>query len=219
MNALGIETSSPVTSVALWRDGAAVAGEVSDSPRGHVEFLMPAIARLTPMAQIEAVAVGIGPGLFTSLRVGVVTAKTLALMLEVPLVGVCSLDALAQPHPGRVVACVDARRGEVFVASYADGVRQDEPRALPPGDVPEGLLVGNGHLAYPAELGSRAAVSGVPTADAVVALALPRLERGEVEDALGLEPLYVRRSDAEIKWETQGVTIERPMRVKFKGDS
>lgn len=217
MNVVGIETSSPVSSVALWRDGTPAGVQISDSPRGHVEFLMPAIEGLIPVTRIDGVAVGVGPGLFTSLRVGVATAKTLALTLGVPLVGVCSLDALAHGVAGRVVACVDARRREVYVATYVDGVRQDEPRALGPADVPAGPLIGNGHLAYPEVLGDRDATEAHPSADAVIALASVRLAAGDVDDALGLEPLYVRRSDAEIKWDTQGVTIERPMRVKYKG--
>lgn len=222
---LGIETSSPVTSVALWDDDAPVAREVSEGPRDHVEFLMPAVMRLAQPRTLDAIAVGIGPGLFTSMRVGIATAKTLAAMLEVPIVGVCSLDALAYPlrfEQGPVVACVDAYRREVYAARYEGGTRIDGPRALAPaalaaeltGDV---LIVGNGPEVYPDELATFSRHAGTPDADPIVALALPRLRAGDYDDATSLEPMYVRRSDAEIKWDTHGVTIERPMRVTFPG--
>lgn len=225
VNVLGIETSSPVTSVVLWRDGEPAGREVSDRPRDHVEFLMPAIARLVggPLAQLDAVAVGIGPGLFTSLRVGVATAKSLATTLGIGLVGVGSLAALARPSLGDaedVVACVNAHRGEVYSLRFRSGRVVDEPRATSPAtlsaDLPaDALLVGNGAAAYPDDLGAFRAIEAVPDADDVVALALPRLAIPDLDDALRLEPLYVRRSDAEIKWDEQGVVIERPMRVKI----
>ncbi len=229
MRVLGIETSSPVTSVALWRDGAPVAGETSPGRRDHVEFLVPAIRRLVGddgLGILDAIAVGIGPGLFTSMRVGIATAKSLAVTLEVPVVGVCSLDALARGvrgEPDWVCACVDARRGEVFAALYEGGSRVEGPAAQDPGALAatlrarsrQGTIVGDGPAAHPAAFDGFALQDGVPAADGVIALALPRLASGEVDDALRLEPMYVRRSDAEIKWEQHGVVIERPSRIKI----
>ena len=229
MRILGIETTSPVTSIALWEDDHPAAREVSPGRRDHVEFLVPAITRLVGdrgIGAIDAVAVGIGPGLFTSMRVGIATAKSLARTLEVPLVGVCSLDALARNVAGTsewVCACVDARRGEVFAAVYEGSARTDGPSATDPAALAEvlrarpgaGVVVGDGPAAYPDAFEGLALQDAVPAADDVVALALPRLAAGEADDALGLEPMYVRRSDAEIKWEQRGVMIERPYRVKI----
>jgi tRNA threonylcarbamoyladenosine biosynthesis protein TsaB len=123
---------------------------------------------------------------------------------------------------GVVVACVDAHRGEVYAARYEGGSRVDRPSARAPGDLaadlPAGaLLVGNGAARYREELGGFAVREALPDADDVVALALPRLEEGDADDARALEPLYVRRSDAEIKWDERGVRIERPMRVRYPG--
>ena len=126
---LGIETSTAATSVSFWSQHGRVAGMTLVRDRGHVEFLMPAILQTATLAdvsidQLTGVAVGLGPGLFTSLRVGVATAKTLAQTLEVPIVGVSSLDLLAfsvRFTPKLICACVDARRGEVFAAFYRKG--------------------------------------------------------------------------------------------------
>ena len=228
MQVVGIETSSPITSVVLWRDGEEVAREVSAEARNHVEFLMPAIMRVTGerIDAVDAIAVGLGPGLFTSMRVGIATAKTLAATAGIPIVGVMSLDALARPYltkAATVVSCVNAFRREVFIARYDDGARTDGPRAVVPTDlvqditgVEDLLVVGDGPAMYPDAFAGLATLDAVPDATDVVALAWDRVVAGDHDDALHLEPLYVRRSDAEIKWDARGVVIERPMRVRFR---
>ena len=123
---LCLDTATPQVSVAIGADGA-VLGEVRlGRGRRHAEHLAPAIEYLcreldVELAQLSAIAVGLGPGLFTGLRVGVTTAKTMAQALRVPVVGVASLDLVAYPlrHTNRLVAAMlDARRGEVFHARY-----------------------------------------------------------------------------------------------------
>jgi tRNA threonylcarbamoyladenosine biosynthesis protein TsaB len=241
MLVLGIETSTTVSSVSLWDRNGPVAGMTRGGPRGHVEFLMPAITRMVAasggLAKVTAVAVGLGPGLFTSMRVGVATAKSLAQALRVPIVGISSLDALAFQvrFTNRLICtCVDAKRGEVFAALYRrvpGGVkREGDHQALDPDDLAaeliardeEILFVGDGAHAYPALNVERAEIAGgasrFPRADAIIELALPRLEREEFTSVEQVEPLYVRKSDAEIKWEERGVVIERPDRVKIRED-
>jgi tRNA threonylcarbamoyladenosine biosynthesis protein TsaB len=237
---LGIETSTPVSTVALWSDEGPVAGVLLARGRGHVEFLMPSILSLTEHAnvrleQLTGIAVGLGPGLFTGMRVGIATAKTLAQVLDAPIAGISSLDLLAfnvRHSPKLICACVDARRGEVFAAFYrqaSGGVARLseyaawEPKALA-GEVlaraEEVLFVGNGAHVYHDELadvGAEVAAGGtqIPRAEALCELAAPRFARDETPPVAQVEPLYVRRSDAEIKWEGRGVAIQRPDRVQI----
>jgi len=239
MLTLGIETSTPVTSLSFWSDRGRVAGTTVARERGHVELLMPAALQTAELAgvslaQLTGVAVGLGPGLFTSLRVGVATAKTLAQVLQIPVAGISSLDVLAfnvRFTPKLICACVDARRGEVFAAFYrqaAHGVHRLtglgawEPKALAAEVIAreeEVLFVGNGALAYHDELGEIGEVAGggtqYPRAEALCELAAPMFEQEETTPLALLEPLYVSRSDAEINWERRGVVIKRPDRIKI----
>ena len=125
MIVLGIDTSTEQTSVALGTERE-IAGEARFAGARRHDDVVPAIERLLEWTGIElthvgGVAVGIGPGLYTGLRVGVEAAKALAQVLGVPIVGICSLDVLAfgVQHTGRlIVAVIDARRHEVFYGLY-----------------------------------------------------------------------------------------------------
>jgi tRNA threonylcarbamoyladenosine biosynthesis protein TsaB len=195
--------------------------------RRHAETLTPAIAFMCEQAQIElaevgAIAVDIGPGLFTGLRVGVATGKAMAQALRVPVVGLSSLDLLAYPvrFTRRLIAAViDARRGEVFAAFYRQvpgGVqRVTEPVVGRPEDVAaeleargeETLLVGDGALRYADAFAGvshveRASVGTAhPSAAALVELAQPRVQREEYVQPWELEPLYLRQADADPGWD------------------
>ena len=233
MLVLGIETSTPVSSIALWRDGDRLAGMRAERARGHVEFLTPSIRAVCADAgvgigEVDAVAVGLGPGSFTSMRVGIATAKAVAQTRGVLALGICSLDLLAHAvgDDGDVCACIDARKNEVFAAFYRSGERQGDYEALSPGELIERsraceggvLFAGNGadrHRDLLARVpGARLRDGLFPSADALCELAGPRLATGEGVAPAALEPIYVRKTDAEIKWEERGVTIERPFRVK-----
>ena len=240
MLVLGIETSTAVSSVALGSEQGVVASALLGRGKSHEEFLVPGIKFILeeseiPMRQLAGITVGIGPGLFTGMRVGVATAKSMAQALHVPVVGIPSLDLLAYSvrHTSRLIcACVDARRGEVFSAFYRQvpgGVqrlseyvawRPERLAAEVQGRSQEVLFVGNGALVYKEKLtASRAefasATQAFPTASSAVELALPRFMREDTDPLLELEPLYVRKTDAEIAWEKQGVVIKRPDRVKI----
>lgn len=240
MLVLGIETSTEVSSVALASEQGVVASALLGRGKGHEQFLIPAIRFMLeeaeiPMRQLAGIAVGIGPGLFTGMRVGVATAKSMAQALRVPIVGLPSLDLLAysvRHSPRLICACVDARRGEVFSAFYRQvpgGVqRLSEYVAWPParlagevqGRSEEMLFVGNGALVYREQLTAARAEfasssQAFPTAGALVELAIPRFLREDTDPLLELEPLYVRKTDAEIAWEKRGVVIQRPDRVKI----
>jgi tRNA threonylcarbamoyladenosine biosynthesis protein TsaB len=222
-----MDSATPRVSVAIGRDGAVV-GEVKlVGGRRHAEQVAPAIRYLcdeldVDLGHLTAIAVGLGPGLFTGLRVGVTTAKVMAQALRVPVVGIPSLDLLAYPvrHTSRlVVAVLDARRREVFHARYRTvqgGVqRVSDYEVGSPGDVvaeldsgtEEVLLVGDGALAYPEAFSRLERVEHAgpaftaPSAAALIELATARVEREEFEAHWDVHPLYLRRSDAEIEWE------------------
>ncbi len=228
---LCFDTATPRVSVAVGRDGDALA-EIDLPPgRRHAEELVPAIQEVcaaggVALDAIAAVCVGIGPGLFTGLRVGVTTAKVLAQALRIPVVGVPTLDLVAFPlrHATRlVVPTIDARRGEVFyalyrgvpgglqrVSDYAVGSPQElagELAAL--GD--DVLIAGDGALLYRAEFDELEHVelagpaAAWPRAAALLELAAPRVEREEFCAPWELEPLYLRASDAEIQWDRRGL--------------
>lgn len=227
MLVLGIDSATPQVSIAIG-DAGDVLGEVRlRSGQRHAEQLAPAILYLSQelgvrLDQLAAVAVGLGPGLFTGLRVGVTTAKVMAQALRIPVVGVPSLDLVAYPlrHTNRlVVAVLDARRREVFDASYRPvpgGLqRVSEYQVRSPAELlaeleagnDELLLAGDGVRAYRAEfetlehaeLAGRA--SNAPSAAALVELAMARVEREEFDPPWAVHPLYLRKSDAEIEWE------------------
>jgi len=224
---LAIDTATSRVSVAIGDRGVAI-GEVSlAGGRRHAEQLAPAIRYLCDeldlsLDQLAAVAVDIGPGLFTGLRVGVTTAKVMAHALRVPVVGVPSLDLVAYPlrhSPRLVVSVLDARRREVFWASYRPvpgGVqRVSDYEVRPPAELvadldagtDELLLAGDGVDVYRDEFASldHAEFAGVehasPSASALVELATARAEREEFQLPDELHPFYLRTSDAEINWE------------------
>jgi tRNA threonylcarbamoyl adenosine modification protein YeaZ len=200
---LAFDTATPLVTVAL-HDGDDVVWEgVSERPLQHGEQLAPLIDRAlreTGLVRqdLTAVGVGVGPGPFTGLRVGLVTARTLGHVLEVPVYGVCTLDVLAveAAHTRAVsadfVVATDARRKEVYVASYDEsGARLDGPEVARPADAATDLpVVGEGAVLYP-----EAFPHGVgPTMPSAGWLArVIAEERAELHDP---EPLYLRRPDA-----------------------
>ena len=196
---LGIDTATDVR-VGMARDGRAVVADAVHDRRAHAEQLLPLVQRVLAAASatpsdLTGIVVGVGPGPFTGLRVGVAAAVTLAEALGVGVRGVCSLDVVAlawadgaRPPDGEFAVVADARRKEVYWARYAaDGARLAGPFVTVPGEVPDVPLAGPG-----ATLTGREC-SGPDSIDAgLLAAAGDRLP-----DA-GLEPLYLRRPDAEV---------------------
>lgn len=203
---LALDTATPRVTVALHDGEDVVAEQASDHAMKHGEQLAPAIDAVMRAAgvvrqDLTAVAVGVGPGPFTGLRVGLVTARTLGFVLELPVYGVCSLDVLAVEavDTGAVASdflvATDARRKEVYVAAYdADGVRADGPHVLRPGDVD---VAGRGVVGEGAELHAELLGPGVrPLRPSAGWLA--RVVAEERAELLDPEPLYLRRPDAAV---------------------
>jgi tRNA threonylcarbamoyladenosine biosynthesis protein TsaB len=225
---LGIETSTPQTTVALGTEKGLVASALLATAQASHEIVVPTVEHLLEwadlrMSSISGIAVGLGPGLFTGMRVGIATAKTLSQVLAVPVAGLPSLDILAFSlrHVRRLVcATIDAKRGELFYAFYRSvpgGVAREtsfevgSPDNLAaelearPEDV---LVVGGGALVYRRtleEAGSHVEIGpaalAFPSAGSLVELAIPRFEREEYDRLYELAPLYMRKSDAEINWD------------------
>ena len=161
----------------------------------HAELLTPAIrgvlddAGLT-MAALDAVVTGLGPGPFTGLRVGIVTALTLADARGLPVVGVCSLDAIGS---GARTVVTDARRKEIYWAAYDDdGVRTAGPAVVRPEELDHaGPYVGD--PAFSERLGASVAAADVTTAGLIRAAAA---QLADPSSAGPLVPMYLRRPDA-----------------------
>ncbi len=197
---LAFDTATPYVTVALHDGDRVVAEYISDESMKHGEMLAPGIADVLAQAgavsrDVTAVAVGVGPGPFTGLRVGLVTARTLALALGIPVYGVCSLDILAAEamdagHDDFLIA-TDARRKEVYLASYASRHRVSGPEVVKPADVAtDRLVIGRGALLYPEAFPNSA---GPEHPDAAVLCDVVVSERFELLDP---DPLYLRRPDA-----------------------
>ena len=202
---LTLDTATPLVTVALHDGSDVVAEHVAERAMKHGEQLAPlvdAVMRQVGVVRqdLTAIGVGVGPGPFTGLRVGLVTARTLAFVLEIPVYGVCTLDVLAVEavDTGAVdrdfVVATDARRKEVYLASYdADGTRLDGPVVDKPAELATDVpVVGEGALLYP-EAFPLAVGPQRPSAGW-----LARVVAEERAELLDPEPMYLRRPDAEV---------------------
>jgi tRNA threonylcarbamoyladenosine biosynthesis protein TsaB len=226
---LGITTSTMQVGCAIGGHEGVLASTHSSRGKRHAETLAPSIEFLQRQARVDlneigCVAVDVGPGLFTGLRVGIAAGKAMAHALRIPMIGVASLDLLAFPvrwSPRLIVAAIDARRGELFTATYRQvpgGVQRlasyhiSSPDDLA-GDLEatreDVLLVGDGGLRHCDAFADLANVErgdhglAHPSAASLVQLAHARALREDFVKPWELEPLYLRRPDAEINWSTR----------------
>lgn len=202
---LAFDTATPAVTVALTDGTSVLAERTSVDARRHGELLAPAAAAVladagVSVSALTGVAVGVGPGPFTGLRVGVVTALTLGSALGIPVLGVCSLDAVAAAVAveGPFAVATDARRREVYHATYDDsGRRRSGPAVLRPADLGDRRdlpTAGEGPLLYPEEF-AHPVEPRLPGAGALALLAAARLRAGG-DGLLAPVPLYLRRPDA-----------------------
>jgi tRNA threonylcarbamoyl adenosine modification protein YeaZ len=200
---LAFDTATPLVTVALHDGDRVVVEHSSEQPMKHGEHLAPLIARALEDAGIvrqdlTAVAVGVGPGPFTGLRVGVVTARTLGFVLDIPVYGACSLDAIALEVAqtgaagGSFLVATDARRKEVYLASYdVEGRRLEGPVVARPAEVAtDAPVAGAGPVLYPDHF-PHAITPSRPGAGWLAAGV-----SAELVELLDPEPLYLRRPDA-----------------------
>ena len=196
---LAFDTATPAITVAL-HDGASVlATSTVVGAMRHGELLAPGITAVldevgADRSDLTEIAVGVGPGPFTGLRVGVTTARTLGHVLDIPVRGVCTLDVLAAAAEvdGSFLVATDARRKEVYWARYADRhTRVDGPHVDRPADVATAdAVVGRGALLYPDAFPKSVGPENPSAAD------LATLAASGGVSLLPPEPLYLRRPDA-----------------------
>jgi tRNA threonylcarbamoyladenosine biosynthesis protein TsaB len=229
---LGIETATRRVGVVLASEDGMLArvelgGHADSGAPRHAERLVPAIEYCcdqigVSLDHVSAIAVGIGPGMFTGLRVGVTTAKVLAQALRIPMIPVPSLDLLAYPlrHAHAIVVpAIDARRNELYFALYRTvpgGVQRSSAYEVgTPNDVvaeleasgEEALLCGDGALRFASVFGDveRVELAGpahaAPSVAALAELAVARYQREEFCSADEVLPMYLRKSDAELAWD------------------
>lgn len=213
MNILALETSTEYCSVALWQDGA-VSDRCERVGQKHSEVLLPMVDDLlrhagVRLAALDGIAFGAGPGSFTGVRIACSAAQGLALGAQKPVLGICTLQALAQGcGRDRVIAVLDARMAEVYYAAYErrDGawhtVREPElclPQHAPAVEGKDWFGAGSGFLAHGEALRARYAANftavdelAVPQARAIAQLAAPLFAAGQGVDAADAAPLYLR---------------------------
>jgi tRNA threonylcarbamoyladenosine biosynthesis protein TsaB len=222
---LAIETATQSVGVALANEQGVVAHLEVRQGRRHAETVVPAIEQLlahaeASMADITRIAVDVGPGLFTGLRVGVATAKAYALALDVPIVAISSLELVAfevaplllhaagntgnpSLHSGAVrFGCViDARRKELYAATQSIPTFVAKPSDVREAFSAAGISVvaGDGAMVYPGAFDGFALAAGAPRASVLSERAL--LVEGIAADDIELD--YVRAPDAEINWVTR----------------
>lgn len=226
---LGIESATAQVGCAIGGHEGVLASAHSSRARRHAETLTPQIDFVRRQARVElreisVVAVDLGPGLYTGLRVGIASGMAIAHALGVPMIGVASLDLLAFPvrfSNRLIVAAIDARRGELFHAFYRavpGGVQRMSEYAVGSpddlaseilADADECLMVGDGALRY------REVFEGLrkvdiadhgfahPSASSLVQLAHAQALREEFVKPWEIQPLYLRKPDADINWSTR----------------
>lgn len=207
---LVLDTATPAVTAAVVRVAAgsveALSVQVAADARRHGELLAPAVSTVLAVAglavgDLAAVVAGVGPGPYTGLRVGLVTAAALADALGIPAYGVCSLDGVALPVvvPGRLLAATDARRREVYWAVYDGGARVlgpevDRPAELAARDLDVVAACGAGARLYADVLGLPVLGPDTPDPVALATVAADRVLAGAPGEPL--TPLYLRRPDA-----------------------
>ncbi len=228
MSILAIDTATQVSSVAVASADKLAAELTMQAKLTHSETLMPHIEKVLAMAgvkkeKLEGIAVSIGPGSFTGLRIGLAAAKAMAYALNLPIVGVSTLKALAYhyPVPGiRIVSLLDAQKGNAYRESYEwqDGKLQvvQPVEVLPLAEIiaecaESGrpvVLLGDvaakrvrGKMELPANVEVAPAHLIMPRAACVAMLGLEEFAAGHHDNVMNMEPVYIRRSEAEVLWE------------------
>lgn len=225
---LAIDTATKVSSIAIANETDVLAEQTVLTNFTHSETLVPNIEAVMELTGIErddlsAVAVSLGPGSFTGLRIGLATAKALSYALSIPLVGVPTLEVLAAalPYPGAIIApLIDAQKGNAYYALYeyvktelvckkdvvvaspkeilASLEEENAPVILTGDFLPKLRKTG---LELPENVSFAPITHRLPRASLVAVRAIKRLKKGEGKSPMDLEPIYIRRSEAEVLWE------------------
>ncbi|MCK4325357.1 tRNA (adenosine(37)-N6)-threonylcarbamoyltransferase complex dimerization subunit type 1 TsaB [bacterium] len=237
MIVLSMDTSTRTGSVAVVEKSGLIAEYNLNIAETHTSRLMPMIdqvlrdARFT-IKEMDAIAVGLGPGSFTGLRIGIATAKGLAMALNKPIVGIPTLDALAHnlsSAPGLICPILDAKRGEIYTALYRYRgyilKKLTENLVLPMRDLLPKInepvtFLGDAIDIYQdlieEELGKKASFAPIslrlPRAANVAVLAFKKLKAGKEGPLHRIKPLYIRRAEAEVRWQERKRQKKSPLK-------
>jgi len=217
MKIIALDTSTEYCSIALWRDGEVIS-RCELVGQKHSEVLMPMLDKMlreldVTVSHLDGIAFGMGPGSFTGVRIACGVTQGLALGANLPVVGVCTLEALAEgAGKTRVIAALDARMGEIYHAAYIKNdevwMTESEPRLCNPEDAPrldgnDWFGVGSGFAIHGEQLGLRYASNlegfdeiAIPQAAAIAMLGASRFAAGAGADAAQALPLYLRNKVA-----------------------
>lgn len=227
MLVLSLDTATLVSSVAIASEDRLLAELTTQTRLTHSETLMPHIKDVLELAsvtkeKIDGVAVSIGPGSFTGLRIGLATAKAICYALNVPIIAVPTLEAMAARFPfsgAEIYSLMDAQKGNVYRAVYSwqngaplcireievmpfeavlDECAADNTPIIMTGDIVQRKTA---KLILPENVTVAPPTMVMPRAAETAFLGIKKLAEGKVDNLMDLEPLYVRRSEAEVLWE------------------
>lgn len=215
MHILAIETATRAASVAVIFDGKILAETVRESPQSFSETLMPQVEEVIKVSgayqNLDAVAVSIGPGSFTGLRIGLATAKALAYAWQIKIIGVPTLQAMAHNFPAaQVLPMIDAQKNRAYCQLFKDAAAQSELAVKPIAEAVAELAQLDGEFFLCGDVLHKIKAPLPPN----VKLAPPHLQMprassvavcaqllNTVDNVMNLEPLYIRRAEAEELWE------------------
>ena len=228
MKILSIDTSTAVMGVALLTENKIIAETTTNLKTNHSVRLMPTIDQLFSEVQwspeqIEMIAVAKGPGSYTGVRIGVTTAKTLAWSLNIPIVGVSTLEAMAynnHHYPGSIAPIIDARRGQVYTGLYTrlegSWTMLESDRIILLADWLKQLIHSNDQILFVGddvyqhsgmivnELLDQAdfadSTFNFPRPSVIGTIALSKLRKGEIDNHYDFNPAYLQLAEAEVKW-------------------
>ena len=215
MKILALDTSTEYLSLCLWQDGSLTVREMLAQQK-HSSLILPLLHEMLeeanmPLAALDGIAFGSGPGSFTGLRIACGVAQGLAFGAGLPVIGVSTLEALAQQaEQDKVITCLDARMGEVYHAAYVrNGGRWQalhapslcHPNAVPGFDGENWIGIGSGWDVYADILKAvypyaKTIANAFPLARHIAALAAPLFANGEGKPAHEAHPLYIRNKVA-----------------------
>lgn len=218
MHILAIETATRAASVAVTSDGKILAETLRESPQSFSETLMPQVEDVIKISgayqNLDAVAVSIGPGSFTGLRIGLATAKALSYAWQIKIIGVPTLQAMAHNFPAaQVLPLIDAQKNRAYCQLFKNFSAQSELTVKPIDEAIAELEHLDGEIFLCGDVLHKIKIPlppnvklappplRMPRASCVAVCAQDLLNAGKVDNVMNLEPLYVRRAEAEELWE------------------
>lgn len=218
MRILGIETATRAASVAVIFDGKILAESLRESPQSFSETLMPQVEEVIKISgafeNLDAVAVSIGPGSFTGLRIGLATAKALAYAWGIKIIGVPTLQALSYNFPSaKVLPLIDAQKNRAYCQLFEkfSALSDLEIKSIDEAVAQAGQLDGEIFLCgdvlhkikipLPPNVKLAPQNLKMPKASSVALCGQDLITAGKLDNVMNLEPLYIRRSEAEVLWE------------------